>query len=670
MTSWLMRWFMACWKLGASRKHWHIRLVESPPRSADAMGRASGVCSAIALSSRLGQDSLGRRRAPVDSTTQPNCPYTQATSQGSATTANGGGSGSVQPLQLQSAHEELKLFGFAPVRSITLHVCKTTTGRALAEMTPPICMAAFVAAFMTVTGSARAAARIPTHVACVGDSITQGVGASSGNTSYPADLQALFGSSVQVKNFGHSGATMLSVGDLPYQQQSEYASATTFVSGAGSGSIVDVVIMLGTNDSKPYNWTVGTSTRAEQFRTDCAAMVDHFAQIPTHPLVYLALPPHAYANSYQIDGTVIHDQILPILREVATAKGIPIVDVDAPTTGHPELFPDGVHPNDAGHKILAQTIHDGLLASVDGTGGSGGGGSGGGGAGGAAGAGGGGGGAAGRGSGGGPAGGAAGSGHGGSSGAGGSSSGSADAAIAPGAGGKVAGSTGSGGSGSGGFAGSVGGSGSGGAASAATGGAAGIGAGGSGGASGSMGGAAGIGAGGSGGAASGSTGGTAGVAAGGMGGSASHPMGGASPVTSGGAAGNGGGDSSRGCSCAVSAPNEGRRSGWPILLLVGGALALACRARSAAPSESCDCRLLASGRNSKASAHAAHPAEVAHSEDVRVPIVEEDVPGVAGRAGIRRGRPETLSPPYPETLSCRLSVPGTPPYSPRGRAIP
>ena len=78
-------------------------------------------------------------------------------------------------------------------------------------------------------------------------------------------------------------------GDLPYQEQSDYASATTFAPGGGSGSIVDVIIMLGTNDLKTYNWTVGTCTRAEQFRTDCAAMVDHFAQVPTHTLVYLAL---------------------------------------------------------------------------------------------------------------------------------------------------------------------------------------------------------------------------------------------------------------------------------------------------------------------------------------------------------------------------------------------
>src|SRR3954466_1540110 len=38
---------------------------------------------------------------------------------------------------------------------------------------------------------AEAATRIPTHVACVGDSITAGYGASSSNASYPTVLQGL-----------------------------------------------------------------------------------------------------------------------------------------------------------------------------------------------------------------------------------------------------------------------------------------------------------------------------------------------------------------------------------------------------------------------------------------------------------------------------------------------
>jgi lysophospholipase L1-like esterase len=218
---------------------------------------------------------------------------------------------------------------------------------------------------------AAAQVRMPTHVACVGDSITYGYNASSAAASYPSVLQTLFGSSVQVMNYGHSSTTMLSVGDLPYQNQTEYTAATTFASGAGATAVVDVIIMLGTNDSKSYNWMVGTGTRAQQFVTDCGAMVDHFASLPTHPLVYLAFPPRAFANTYGISGTIIHDQILPLIQQVATAKGVPIIDVDTPTASLSNLFPDGVHPNDTGYALVAQVMYDGLLAPL-GSGGQGG----------------------------------------------------------------------------------------------------------------------------------------------------------------------------------------------------------------------------------------------------------------------------------------------------------
>jgi MYXO-CTERM domain-containing protein len=203
----------------------------------------------------------------------------------------------------------------------------------------------------------------------VGDSITQGVGASSSSASYPSVLQKLLGSAVQVGNFGHSGATLLSTGDLPYQKQTEYTAATTFVSGAGASAVVDVIIMLGTNDSKSYNWMNGTATRAQQYVTDLTALVDHFATLSTHPLVYLALPPRAFTNTYGISGTLIHDQILPLIQQVAATKGLPVIDVDTPTASQSALFPDGVHPNDKGYMLLAQVMHDGLLQAAGGKGG-------------------------------------------------------------------------------------------------------------------------------------------------------------------------------------------------------------------------------------------------------------------------------------------------------------
>jgi len=224
-----------------------------------------------------------------------------------------------------------------------------------------------LAVALSAAGAA-AQAPMPTHVACVGDSITAGFGASSASAAYPSVLQRLFGTSVQVMNFGHSGATMMSVADLPYQNQVEYANATTFVSGAGATALVAVILMLGTNDSKSYNWMVGAGTRAQQFVTDCTAMVDHFAALPTRPVVYLALPPRAFANGYGISGAIIHDQMLPLLQQVAAAKGLPVIDVDTPTASQSALFPDGVHPNDTGYALIAQVMYDGLLRMPQGGG--------------------------------------------------------------------------------------------------------------------------------------------------------------------------------------------------------------------------------------------------------------------------------------------------------------
>jgi lysophospholipase L1-like esterase len=213
-----------------------------------------------------------------------------------------------------------------------------------------------------VPAGAQAQARMPTHVACVGDSITNGYLASSTSKSYPSDLQGIFGSGVQVKNFGHNGATMLSNGDQPYVNDTEYTAATTFVSNAGAGAVVDVIIMLGTNDSKSYNWApTDGSTRAAQFMTDCAAMVDHFAGLATHPVVYLAYPPAIYTNTFGIDETVTATGIDPVILQVAMQKGTPLIDLHTPSSGHPEYFQDGVHPTDAGYMLVAGWMHDGLL---------------------------------------------------------------------------------------------------------------------------------------------------------------------------------------------------------------------------------------------------------------------------------------------------------------------
>lgn len=206
--------------------------------------------------------------------------------------------------------------------------------------------------------------RKPTHVACVGDSITAGAGASDPSKNYPSLLQGLLGNSVQVKNYGHSGATMLgpTYGDLPYVNQTEYTAATTFVSDAGANAVVSVIIILGANDSKPFNWEPqGKPKNDQQYKTDYLAMVDHFLNLPTKPTVYVGLPLATGNNPCcSIRGDVIHDQQLPLIKEVAMAKHVPIIDLNTDTLNHPEYFGDGVHPNDAGYVVMAGLVKKGL----------------------------------------------------------------------------------------------------------------------------------------------------------------------------------------------------------------------------------------------------------------------------------------------------------------------
>lgn len=202
----------------------------------------------------------------------------------------------------------------------------------------------------------------PTLVACVGDSITVGVGASSPAADYPSVLQALLGAETTVAGFGHSGATLLSTGDLPYMRQDEYARALDFVSSAGPAARVAVVIVLGANDSKAWNWRPdGKTSQTAQFEQDYATLARAFSP---KARVYLALP---LATGKQpccgIDGQVIHDEEIPLIRGLSQGDHLPLIDLYSPTEGRPELFVDGVHPNDAGYRTMAHAVFDVLTSN-------------------------------------------------------------------------------------------------------------------------------------------------------------------------------------------------------------------------------------------------------------------------------------------------------------------
>jgi lysophospholipase L1-like esterase len=195
-------------------------------------------------------------------------------------------------------------------------------------------------------GSFALHAQNPTRVACVGDSITYGSGViGRESNSYPAVLQQLLGEKFEVKNFGISGVTLLKKGDKPYWNETAFTNATDFKPNI-------VVIKLGTNDSKPQN-----RTNITEFATDLAAMVDHFAALDGKPRIYLCLPVPVYKTQWGINEESVSAEVIPAIKQVAVKKKLPVIDLHTALADKPLLFPDDVHPNAAGAKLIAETIY-------------------------------------------------------------------------------------------------------------------------------------------------------------------------------------------------------------------------------------------------------------------------------------------------------------------------
>ncbi|MBQ7637348.1 MAG: hypothetical protein IJS90_00420 [Clostridia bacterium] len=198
------------------------------------------------------------------------------------------------------------------------------------------------------------------RVACVGDSVTYGFGIPRRSAkSYPAFLQELLGDGYCVNNYGYSGRTACLLGDRPYRTETLCTKSREF-----SPDIV--VILLGANDSKTFNWNTevgGQRAYPELFEKDFKELVSLYRELPSHPKVYVATPLPAYADGsgkvrYDIQPEVISDEILPAVKRVAEENADGVIDLYSVFDGKTELYSDGLHPNDDGAALLARTVYD------------------------------------------------------------------------------------------------------------------------------------------------------------------------------------------------------------------------------------------------------------------------------------------------------------------------
>jgi lysophospholipase L1-like esterase len=181
----------------------------------------------------------------------------------------------------------------------------------------------------------------PVRVACVGDSITEGIGTQNPKQdSYPAKLQEVLGTGWSVQNFGVGGRTMLRKAD-PFDHHPALSSRPDIV-----------IIALGTNDSKTPIW----SGHKNEFVGDYVAMIKEFQSQPNHPKVYACLPVPAFPGNWGITEDVIRDEIIPAIKQAAQMAGIELIDLHTPLLENKPWFPDTVHPNGEGAKRIAELV--------------------------------------------------------------------------------------------------------------------------------------------------------------------------------------------------------------------------------------------------------------------------------------------------------------------------
>ncbi|WP_348811458.1 GDSL-type esterase/lipase family protein [Flavobacterium maritimum] len=195
-------------------------------------------------------------------------------------------------------------------------------------------------------------------VACIGDSVTAGYLLSDAtNESYPSQLQMLMGEKYEVKNFGHSGATLLRKGSTPYTNTKACADAIAYRPDIA-------IIHLGLNDTDPRNWP----NYKEEFDADYAWLLDALKkQNPAVKIYICQLTPIFNEHPRFKSGT--RDwfwQIQSHIPNIAKANQVDLIDFHEKLYKRPDLFPDALHPTKEGATILAKTVYEAITQNYGG----------------------------------------------------------------------------------------------------------------------------------------------------------------------------------------------------------------------------------------------------------------------------------------------------------------
>lgn len=195
----------------------------------------------------------------------------------------------------------------------------------------------------------------------LGDSITQGAGTSKAYLYYLADKLNV--SHDNFRNYGISGTELA--------RDNQYGES--FIKRAANmNNDADIVFCLGgTNDFAENAGYVDLGSTDDLylapsfcggFNRLCRVLLEKY---PDKQIIILTPVKRQYTGT--TSGGFTLEQFVNAEIEIANRYGIPVIDMYHPeelnfeTLGWDEYAPDGLHPNDNGHKLMADYIYDQII---------------------------------------------------------------------------------------------------------------------------------------------------------------------------------------------------------------------------------------------------------------------------------------------------------------------
>lgn len=201
----------------------------------------------------------------------------------------------------------------------------------------------------------------------LGDSITQGVGASSVEKAYPSVLKEKYGIA-EVRNYGISGTRFARQHKPTVDNPRFDLDFCSRVCEMDEDADI-VVVFGGTNDYGHGDAEIGSFTdrTPDTFYGACHTLMRSLIErFPASTIVFMT-PLHRATEEKA--GKLPLSGYVSIIREVAEYYALPVLDLYKSSGLQPQVpiireryVPDGLHPNDAGAQIIADRLAHFLMA--------------------------------------------------------------------------------------------------------------------------------------------------------------------------------------------------------------------------------------------------------------------------------------------------------------------